>query len=104
MAGHVRLTPPPARTPSPLPSVRNPPPDRPNLLLITTDQQRWDALGCRGTPGYRTPLLDRLAARGMLFDNAYAPTPICTPCRVSMLTGLYPTRHGAFTTSTPSTS
>lgn len=70
--------------------------ERPNLLLITTDQQRWDALSLIGKAGYRTPNLDRLARRGVAFDNAYAPTPVCTPCRVSMLTGLYPPSHGAY--------
>jgi len=73
-----------------------PAPSRPNLLLITTDQQRWDALSLLGSPGYHTPHLDQLAQRGVSFDQAYVPTPVCTPCRVSMLTGLYPPRHGAY--------
>jgi len=71
--------------------------ERPNLLLITTDQQRWDALSLYGTPGYRTPVLDRLARQGLCFDRAYCPSPLCTPTRVSLLTGRYPSRHGAFT-------
>jgi len=69
---------------------------RPNLLLITTDQQRWDALSLHGTAGYQTPNLDRLARMGVAFGNGYCPTPVCTPCRISMLTGTYPTRHGGF--------
>lgn len=69
---------------------------KPNLLLITTDQQRWDALSCLAPPGYRTPHLDRLAAYGIHFNRAYTPSPVCTPARVSMLTGQYPTRHGAY--------
>ena len=69
---------------------------RPNLLLITTDQQRWDSLSLYGAPGYRTPVLDGLAARGVCFDRAYCPSPVCTPARVSILTGQYPTRHGAY--------
>lgn len=69
---------------------------RPNLLLITTDQQRWDALSLLGTPGYRTPHLDRLAKEGVCFRDGYTSSPVCTPARVSMLTGLYPPRHGAF--------
>lgn len=69
---------------------------KPNLLLITTDQQRWDALSALATPGYRTPNLDRLAADGIHFPRAYTPSPVCTPARVSMLTGQYPTRHGAY--------
>jgi uncharacterized sulfatase len=71
--------------------------DLPNLLLITTDQQRWDSLSLYGTPGYRTPVLDRLAAEGLAFDRAYCTSPICTPARVSMLTGQYASRHGAHT-------
>jgi len=70
--------------------------DRPNLLLITTDQQRWDSLSCLGTPGYRTPNLDRLAREGVLFERSYCPSPVCTPARVSILTGQYPMRHGAY--------
>ena len=69
---------------------------RPNLLLITTDQQRWDSLSFHGTPGYRTPNLDRLARDGVLFDRSYCPSPVCTPARVSILTGQYPARHGAY--------
>ncbi len=69
---------------------------RPNLLFITTDQQRWDSLGLHGRPGYRSPNLDRLAAEGVCFDRAYCPAPVCTPARVSIITGQYPTRHGAY--------
>ncbi len=69
---------------------------RPNLLLITTDQQRWDALSLYGRPGYRTPNLDRLAEEGISFGRSYCPAPVCTPARVSILTGQYPTRHGAY--------
>ncbi|MCZ7644485.1 MAG: sulfatase-like hydrolase/transferase [Planctomycetota bacterium] len=75
---------------------------RPNILLITTDQQRWDTLSLHGQPGYRTPVLDGLAANGLCFDRAYCPSPISTPSRVSMLTGRYPSSHGAYTIgSTP---
>lgn len=70
---------------------------RPNLLLITTDQQRWDSMSLYGTPGYRTPVLDRLAREGICFDRAYTTSPLCTPARVSILTGQYASRHGAFT-------
>ncbi|MFO7955610.1 MAG: sulfatase-like hydrolase/transferase [Candidatus Brocadiia bacterium] len=69
---------------------------RPNLLLITSDQQRWDSLSVYGEPGYHTPNLDRLATEGVLFERSYCPSPVCTPARVSMLTGQYPTRHGAY--------
>jgi uncharacterized sulfatase len=69
---------------------------KPNILLITTDQQRWDALSLLGTPGYRTPNLDRLAREGMSFGRCYTSSPVCTPARVSFITGEYPTRHGAY--------
>lgn len=72
-------------------------PQRPNILLITTDQQRHDHLGAAGMPGIPTPHLDRLATEGIRFTRAYCPSPICTPARVSMLTGLYPSSHGAYT-------
>ena len=76
-------------------------PQPPNLLLITTDQQRWDSLSLYGRGGYRTPVLDRLGAEGRVFDRAYCSSPLCTPTRVSLLTGMYPSRHGAFTIGTP---
>jgi arylsulfatase A-like enzyme len=70
-----------------------------NVLLITSDQQRWDTLGCIN-PRIRTPHLDALAARGILYDNAYTCNPVCTPARVSLLTGQYPSRHGCYTIGT----
>ena len=63
---------------------------KPNILWICTDQQRWDTLGCYGNQLVRTPNIDRLARRGMLFENAYCQSPICTPSRSSFLTGRYP--------------
>lgn len=70
--------------------------ERPNILLITTDQQHYSALGCV-TPGLKTPNIDRLCAGGTRFDRAYCPAPTCTPSRASILTGLYPSQHGAWT-------
>ena len=49
-----------------------------------------------GTPGYHTPFLDELAADGIPYDRAYCPAPVCTPARISMITGQYPSRHGAY--------
>jgi arylsulfatase A-like enzyme len=69
---------------------------KPNILLITTDQQRADHLGVKGMTAIRTPNLDRLAKEGVHFDRAYCPSPICTPSRLSLLTGLWPSKHGAF--------
>lgn len=73
--------------------------DRPNILLITSDQQHWRTLG-RILPGIRTPNLDRLADDGTLFHRAYCPNPTCTPTRASILTGQQPSRHGAWSLGT----
>lgn len=69
---------------------------RPNILLITTDQQRWDHLGLEGVRGIDTPHLDRIGREGVHFHRAYTCSPLCTPARVSLLTGQYPSRHGAY--------
>lgn len=73
--------------------------DRPNILLITSDQQHWSTLGCLN-PEISTPNLDRLAAQGTLFERAYCPNPTCTPTRASMITGKYPSQHGAWSLGT----
>ncbi|MFW6304014.1 MAG: sulfatase-like hydrolase/transferase [Candidatus Sumerlaeota bacterium] len=70
-----------------------------NILLITSDQQRWDGLG-KEMSVLKTPNLDKLADRGILFNKAYTPSPVCTPARVSILTGQYPSRHGCYTIGT----
>lgn len=70
---------------------------RPNILLITTDQQRFDHIGLKGVGGIDTPNLDRLGTEGVHFDRAYTCGPTCTPARVSLLTGRYPSSHGAYT-------
>jgi len=73
--------------------------NRPNILLITSDQQHWQTLGCLN-PEVKTPNLDRLAAQGTLFERAYCPNPTCTPTRASMITGKYPSQHGAYSLGT----
>lgn len=65
-------------------------PARPNILWICTDQQRYDTIAALGNPHIRTPNLDRLAASGLTFRNAYCQSPVCTPSRASFLTGCYP--------------
>jgi len=67
---------------------------RPNILLLYTDQQRWDALAAAGNPHIHTPNLDRLAAEGVLFENAFCNCPVCMPSRQSMLSGQYPSSLG----------
>jgi len=71
--------------------------DRPNILFITSDQHRWDAVGAYGIVPVRTPNLDALAEDGVLLDRAYCVNPLCSPTRVSMITSLYPSRHGVYT-------
>ncbi|MHC4362708.1 MAG: sulfatase-like hydrolase/transferase, partial [Planctomycetota bacterium] len=55
--------------------------DRPNILILMTDQQRYDSLSCYGCEAVKTPNLDRLAAEGALFEACYSPCPVCTPTR-----------------------
>lgn len=69
---------------------------QPNLLLITTDQQRADSLGVYGNQVCRTPTLNRLGQDGVILDRAYVTNPICMPSRASLLTGLLPHRHGVW--------
>ena len=66
-----------------------------NILLIMCDQLRADHLGCAGHPTLRTPNLDRLAARGVRFENAIVQSPVCGPSRMSFYTGRYMFSHGA---------
>ena len=61
--------------------------DRPNVLLITTDQQRFDALACSGNPDIYTPHLDWLAHEGVTYSRAYADCPACIPSRATIMTG-----------------
>ena len=65
----------------------------PNIVLIVTDQQRADFLGCYGHPVLRTPHLDRLAATGTRFDRCYVASPVCMPNRASIMTGRMPSVH-----------
>ena len=66
---------------------------QPNIVFFMTDQLRRDALGCYGNLLCQTPNLDRLAADGVRFDQAYTVSPVCSPARASLLTGLYPHNH-----------
>jgi arylsulfatase A-like enzyme len=65
-----------------------------NILFITTDQQRYDALGCNGNDIARTPVVDGLAAEGINFRRAYNQNTVCMPARSTMLTGQYVRTHG----------
>ncbi len=72
---------------------------RPNILLITSDQQHYSTLGAVNDR-IRTPALDRLCSEGTRFDRAYCPNPTCTPTRASIITGMYPSVHGAWSLGT----
>jgi arylsulfatase len=68
--------------------------NRPNILLITTDEHRYDCLSCSGNPVIRTPHIDSIAQGGVRFDRPYVQNPMCMPSRMSIMTGRYPSEHG----------
>ena len=65
---------------------------KPNFVFFLVDDLGWRDVGCYGTKFYETPHIDRLAAEGMRFTDAYAACPVCSPTRASILTGKYPAR------------
>ena len=73
--------------------------NRPNIIFILTDDQRWDALGCMGHPFLKTPSMDRLAKEGVMFANAFVTTSLCSPSRASFLTGCYAHTHRVYANS-----
>ena len=70
-----------------------------NILLIMTDQHRWDYLGCVGADFIDTPNIDRLAASGVRFTNAFTNAPVCAPARIGLATGMHPARIGTLDNS-----
>src|SRR5207244_937820 len=72
-----------------------------NILFITTDQQRYDSLGCNGGTIARTPVADRLAAEGIRYERAYNQNTVCMPARSTMLTGQYVRTHGVVANGVP---
>ncbi|MFB6135369.1 MAG: sulfatase-like hydrolase/transferase [Halobacteriaceae archaeon] len=75
-------------------------PDRPNVVFVCSDQHGYRYTGFGGHPYVETPNLDRLAAEGVVFENAYCASPVCTPSRASLLTGVYPSDVNSFCNST----
>ncbi len=69
---------------------------RPNIVFILTDDQRYDAMSCAGHPWLKTPNMDRLAEEGVLFNNAFVTTSLCSPSRASFLTGCFAHTHEVF--------
>ena len=67
---------------------------RPNILFITTDEQRFDCLGCYGNPVIRTPNVDRIAEQGVRFERGYVQNPMCMPSRMAIMTGRYCSENG----------
>lgn len=74
---------------------------KPNIIFILADDLGWTDLGVMGSDYYETPHIDRLAAEGLLFDNAYAAAANSAPSRACMMTGMYTPRHGVYTVSPP---
>jgi N-acetylglucosamine-6-sulfatase len=74
---------------------------RPNIVLILTDDHRYDAAGFMGHPYLETPNLDRMSRAGVVFENAFVTTSLCSPSRASILTGCYAHRHGVVDNYTP---
>jgi len=70
---------------------------KPNILFILADDMGYMDSSLYGSQYYRTPNIDRLAARGMMFTDAYAASPLCSPTRASIMTGKYPNRLGITT-------
>ena len=68
--------------------------DRPNIIMLLADDQRWDTLGCMGNQIIKTPNVDRLAEGGVVFDNVFVTTSICMTNRACIFTGQYAARHG----------
>ncbi len=69
--------------------------DRPNILFLHTDQHRFDYMGCAGAEFLNTPNLDRLAERGVRFNNCMTNSPLCAPARIGLATGMQPARVGS---------
>ena len=76
---------------------------RPNIVFLMTDNHRWDLLGCAGNSVIKTPNIDRLAERGVMFSNSFCTTSICAATRASILTGEYRREHGYTFTMPPLT-
>lgn len=75
--------------------------NRPNILLILTDTQGANIVGCYGRPEMRTPAIDSLAQTGIRFERAYTTCPLCTPARAALFTGMYAHTAGPWTNNLP---
>src|SRR5215203_1424343 len=73
-------------------------PTRPNIVVVLSDDHRWDALGAAGKPAIITPVMDRVVREGVYFRQATVSVSQCHPIRASLLTGLPAYRHGVYST------
>ena len=71
------------------------------ILFVTTDQQRYDTLGCNGGTLARTPVVDGLAAAGIRYERAIPQSVVCMPSRSTIITGQFPTTHGVWMNGVP---
>lgn len=76
-------------------------PDRPNVLLIMSDEHAPQYSSVHGHPLVRTPQLERLAAQSATFENAYCNSPLCLPSRMSFMTGRFGSRVGSYDNASP---
>lgn len=70
--------------------------DKPNFIIIFTDDQGYQDLGCFGSPTIKTPEIDKMAAEGARFSSFYSVNAICSASRAALLTGRYPSRNGVY--------
>jgi arylsulfatase A-like enzyme len=75
--------------------------DHPNVIVVFTDQQRWDTTGVHGNPLDLTPTFDAMARSGTHVLQAFTPQPVCAPARAAIQTGRYPTRTGVYRNGIP---
>ena len=71
------------------------------ILFVTTDQQRYDTLGCNGGTLARTPVVDGLAAAGIRYERAIPQSVVCMPSRSTIITGQFPATHGVWMNGVP---
>ena len=76
-------------------------PTKPNIIMVMCDQMRFDRFGAMGNELVKTPNIDALSREGLLFKNAYCPSPVCTPSRASVKTGIFPPGNGMVTNWVP---
>jgi choline-sulfatase len=76
-------------------------PVKPNIIMVMCDQMRFDRFGAMGDVNVLTPNIDALSQEGMLFKNAYCPSPVCSPSRASVKTGLFPPGNAMVTNWIP---